>query len=189
MLALPQPVAIDLRRIIDALKMNTDLERMSDLSGKIAERAISIAELPPIAVPDKLQIMTDLTISMVRQSLDAFVMLNAEQARQVIRLDDEVDRYNREIIAELIHYMQQTPEQVPAFMAFFSAVRQLERIADHATNISEDIIFWVRGHDVRHGRDLLVANNPGEDGGSTTVSSVTENSYGLHPDSAVELQD
>ena len=74
-------------------------------------------------------------------------------------------------------------------LQYVLATRHLERIADHATNISEDIIFWVRGLDVRHGRGLLVANGPGEDGGTTTASRVTENSYGLHADSAVELQD
>src|SRR6185437_10292576 len=95
MLALHQPVAVDLRRIIAALKINTDLERMADLAVNIAERALSLVDLPRIAVPDKLQGMTDLATSMVRQSLDAFVMLNAEQARRVIRLDEEVDRYNR----------------------------------------------------------------------------------------------
>ncbi|MHB1423628.1 MAG: phosphate signaling complex protein PhoU [Gemmataceae bacterium] len=150
MLALHQPVAVDLRRIIAALKINTDLERMADLAVNIAERALSLAEQPSIAVPDRLQSMTDLTTSMVRQSLDAFVMLNAEQARQVIRLDDEVDRYNREIILELIQHMQQNPEQVPAFIAFFSAVRQLERIADHATNIAEDVVYLIEGEIIRH---------------------------------------
>jgi phosphate transport system protein len=155
MLALHQPVAVDLRRIIAALKINTDLERMADLSVNIAERALSLAELPRIAVPEKLQGMTDLTTSMVRQSLDAFVMLDAEQARQVIRLDDEVDRYNREIIAELIQYMQGSPEQVPAFLAFFSAVRQLERIADHATNIAEDVVYLIEGEIIRHHPMLL----------------------------------
>jgi phosphate transport system protein len=150
MLALHQPVAIDLRRIIVALKINTDLERMADLSVNIAERALDLVELPRIAVPDKLQGMTDSTTTMVRHSLDAFVMLNAEQARQVIRLDDEVDRYNREIIEELVVQMQQTPEQVPAFLAFFSAVRQLERIADHATNIAEDVVYLIEGEIIRH---------------------------------------
>jgi phosphate transport system protein len=150
LLALHQPVAIDLRRIIAALKINTDLERMADLAVNVAERALSLAELPRIAVPDKLQSMTDLTTSMVRQSLDAFVMLNVEQACRVIRLDDEVDRYNREIIAELMHHMQQTPDQVPACMAFFSAVRQLERIADHATNIAEDVVYLIEGEIIRH---------------------------------------
>jgi phosphate transport system protein len=150
MLALHQPVAIDLRRIIAALKINTDLERMADLAVNIAERALSLSEFPRIAVPDKLQRMADLTTSMVRQSLDAFVMLSAAQARQVIRLDDEVDRYNREIIAELIAHMQQSAEVVPAFMAFFSAVRQLERIADHATNIAEDVVYLIEGEIIRH---------------------------------------
>jgi phosphate transport system protein len=150
MLALHQPVAIDLRRIIAALKINTDLERMADLAVNIAERAASLAGLPPIAVPDKLQHMTDLTSSMVRQSLDAFVMFDARQARQVILLDDEVDRYNREIIAALIGQMQQAAELVPALMSFFSAVRQLERIADHATNIAEDVVYLIEGEIIRH---------------------------------------
>ena len=150
MLALHQPVAIDLRRIIAALKINTDLERMADLAVNMAERALSLAELPKIAVPERLQRMTDATTSMVRQSLDAFVMLNAEQARRVILMDDEVDRYNREIIAELIGHMERSPELVPAFISFFSAVRQLERIADHATNIAEDVIYLIEGEIIRH---------------------------------------
>ncbi|HTU20065.1 MAG TPA: phosphate signaling complex protein PhoU [Gemmataceae bacterium] len=150
MLALHQPVAGDLRRIIAALKINTDLERMADLAVNIAERALILAGLPRIAVPDKLQRMTDLTTAMVRQSLDAFVMLNAEQARGIIRLDEEVDRYNSEIIDELIREMQQASAQVPAFLAFFSAVRQLERIADHATNIAEDVVYLIEGEIIRH---------------------------------------
>src|SRR5580692_8931817 len=97
-LALHQPVAIDLRRIAAAMKINTDLERMADLAEDIAERAIQLARLPAIPVPDKLQRMTDLTTAMVHQSLDAFVNLDPRQARLVIRLDDEVDRYNQEII-------------------------------------------------------------------------------------------
>jgi phosphate transport system protein len=155
MLALHQPVAIDLRRIIAALKINTDLERMADLSVNIAERALTLAELPRIDVPQKLQRMTDLTTLMVRQSLDAFVLLDAQLARRVIRLDDEVDGYNREIIAELIHSMQSSAEQVPAFVAFFSAVRQLERIADHATNIAEDVVYLIEGEIIRHHPMLL----------------------------------
>ena len=150
MLALHQPVATDLRRIISALKINTDLERMADLAVNIAERAGTLADLPPIAVPDKLQHMTELTSSMVRQSLDAFVMVNARQARQVIILDDEVDRYNREIIGDLIGQMQKAAELVPALMSFFSAVRQLERIADHATNIAEDVVYLIEGEIIRH---------------------------------------
>src|SRR5438876_11945453 len=93
-LALHQPVAVDLRRIASALKINAELERMADLAEDIAERALHLAKLPEIPVPARLDKMTDLTIAMVRQSLDAFVNLDARLARMVIRLDDEVDRYN-----------------------------------------------------------------------------------------------
>jgi phosphate transport system protein len=149
-LALHQPVAVDLRRIAVAMKINTDLERMADLAEDIAERAIFLATLPVIAIPDKLQRMTDLTTSMVRQSLDAFVNLDANQARRVCRLDDEVDRYNKEIIEELIAKMRASPEMVPTGLSMFSAVRHLERIADHATNIAEDVVYLVEGEIIRH---------------------------------------
>jgi phosphate transport system protein len=94
--------------------------------------------------------MTDLTTTMVRQSLDSFVNLDANQARRVCRLDDEVDRYNKEMIEELIHIMQESPEMVPPGMSMFSAVRHLERIADHATNIAEDVVYLVEGEIIRH---------------------------------------
>jgi phosphate transport system protein len=149
-LALHQPVAVDLRRIAAALKINTDLERMADLAEDIAERALRLAELPPAPVPDKLQAMTDLTTSMVRQSLDSFVNLDPVLARRVCRLDDEVDRYNNEIIAELMEMMQSSPGLVEAGLSLFSATRHLERIADHATNIAEDVVYLVEGEIIRH---------------------------------------
>src|SRR5262249_16436776 len=101
-LALHQPVAVDLRRIAAALKINTDLERMAAPAEDIAERALHLAGLPAIPIPQDLQRMTDLTTTMVRQSLDAFVNLDTQQARRVCRLDDQVDRYNHQIIQELI---------------------------------------------------------------------------------------
>lgn len=149
-LALHQPVAVDLRRIAAALKINTDLERMADLAEDIAERALYLAQWPAIPVPEKLQRMTDLTTTMVRQSLDAFVNLDARQARRVCRLDDEVDRYNNEIIHELIGMMQESPDMVEPGLSLFSATRHLERIADHATNIAEDVVYLVEGTIVRH---------------------------------------
>jgi phosphate transport system protein len=149
-LALHQPVAVDLRRIAAALKINTDLERMADLAEDIAERALYLAQLPAIPVPKKLQRMTDLTTSMVRESLDSFVNLDARQARRVCRLDDEVDRYNNEIIRELISMMQESPDMVEPGLSLFSATRHLERIADHATNIAEDVVYLVEGTIVRH---------------------------------------
>jgi phosphate transport system protein len=150
MLALHQPVAIDLRRIVSALKINTELERMGDLAEDIAERAAHLATLPEIAVSSKLQRMTDVTITMVRQSLDAFVNLDACLARVVCRLDDEVDRYNEEIINDLIETMEQAPNLVEPGLSMFSAVRHLERIADHATNIAEDVVYLVEGEIIRH---------------------------------------
>jgi phosphate transport system protein len=149
-LALHQPVAIDLRRITSALKINAELERMADLAEDIAERALHLATLSQIPVPAKLDRMTDLTTSMVRQSIDAFVNLDVRLARMVIRLDDEVDRYNDEIIAELIHVMESSPESVEPGISFFSATRHLERIADHATNIAEDVVYLVEGEIIRH---------------------------------------
>jgi phosphate transport system protein len=150
MLALHQPVAIDLRRVAAAMKINGELERMADLAEDIAERAVHLAGLPPIAVPARLQRMTDLTTAMVRQSLDAFVNLDARQARTVCRLDDEVDRFNNEIIAELIADMRSSPTMVEPGLSFFSATRHLERIADHATNIAEDVVYLVEGEIIRH---------------------------------------
>lgn len=149
-LALHQPVASDLRRIAVALKINTDLERMADLAEDIAERAIHLAGLPEIRIPQKLQRMTDLATSMVRQSLDAFVNLDARLARLVCRLDDEVDRYNAAIIEDLIETMQQSPNNVESGLSLFSATRHVERIADHATNIAEDVVYLVEGEIVRH---------------------------------------
>jgi phosphate transport system protein len=149
-LALHQPVAVDLRRIVAAKMINTDLERMGDLAEEIAERALHLAGAPRVPVPQKLERMTDLTTSMVRQSLDAFVNLNTLQAEAVIRLDDEVDRYNREIIDEIEQAMKGSPALIEAGLSMFSAVRQLERIADHATNIAEDVVYLVEGEIVRH---------------------------------------
>jgi phosphate transport system protein len=149
-LALHQPVAVDLRRTAAILKINTDLERVADIAVDIAERAVVLAQPPFIPVPEKLQSMTDLTASMVRQSLDAFVNLDPRLARRVIRLDDEVDRYNEEIINEVVETMKNSPELIEPGLSLFSATRHLERVADHATNIAEDVVYLVEGEIVRH---------------------------------------
>ena len=158
-LALHQPVAVDLRRIAAALKINTDLERMADLAEDLAERALHLARLPAVPIPAKLQRMTDLTTTMVRQSLDAFVNLDPRHARRVCRLDDEVDRYNNEIIQELIGMMREFPQQVEAALSLFSATRHLERIADHATNIAEDVVYLVEGTIIRHHPEAIDGTN------------------------------
>ena len=150
MLALNQPVAGDLRRIASAMMITTDLERMGDLAEEIAERALEVAKAPGVGIPDKLQKMADLTTIMVRQSLDSFVNQDKAQAERVLRMDDDVDRYNAEIIADLIEAMKQNPEVVKPCLSLFSATRHLERIADHATNIAEDVIYLIDGEIVRH---------------------------------------
>jgi len=156
-LALHQPVAVDLRRISAALMINVDLERMADLAEDIAERALCLARPPFIPIPEKLQRMTDLTTSMVHQSLDAFVNMDAHLARRVCRLDDDVDNYNNAIIEELIKAMQESPEMVTPGLSLFSATRHLERIADHATNIAENVIYLVEGEIVRHRPSAVIA--------------------------------
>ncbi len=150
MLALHQPVASDLRRVAACLMINTDLERMADLAEDIAERAIDLSKPPLLPIPEKLQRMTDLTTLMVRQSLDAFVNLDTRLARTVCRMDDEVDRYNKDINDELIRAMQEKPAMVEPAISLFSATRHLERIADHATNIAEEVIYLAEGEIVRH---------------------------------------
>jgi len=154
-LALHQPVAVDLRRVAAIMKINVDLERMADLAVNIAERAASLARGPEVAVPPAFRQMTDLTNTMVRDSLNAFVQLDATLAKRVCRIDDEVDRYNCEIIDEIALYMRQAPANVDPGLHLFSAVRHLERIADHATNIAEDVVYLVEGRIIRHHPEAL----------------------------------
>src|SRR3989454_11127311 len=154
-LALHQPVAVDLRRVAAILKINTDLERMADLAVNIAERALALARGMEIPVPATLRQMTDLTNTMVRDSLDAFVNLDEALAKRVCRMDDEVDRYNREIISQVSQFMKKSPDHVDAGLHLFSAVRHLERIADHATNIAEDVVYLIEGKIIRHHPEAL----------------------------------
>ncbi len=149
-LALHQPVAVDLRRTASALLINVDLERMGDLAEDIAERALTLCRPPFIPIPANLQRMTDMATTMVHQSLEAFIALDARAARAVCRQDDEVDRLNRAIIDELIRTMKEAPELVEQGLSLFSATRHVERIGDHATNIAEDVIYLVEGEMVRH---------------------------------------
>jgi len=150
MLALHQPVAVDLRRIATIMKVNNDLERIADLAVSIAQRAQAMDEFPAFPIPDQLPRMVVLATQMVRGSMNAFVNMDAASARRIIAMDKSVDQYNRDIIAELQTLMQKRPEAVPAAVHCFSATRHIERIADHATNIAEDVIYLVEGDIVRH---------------------------------------
>lgn len=154
LLALHQPVAIDLRRITTVMKISAELERVADLGVNIAERACGIVSSPEIAAPDKLKEMSQLALDMLHKSIDAYVQLDVRLAREVCQSDDQVDQLNREIIEELTKFMQRRPDLIEPAIHLFSASRQIERIADHATNIAEDVVYLVQGEIIRHrGRD------------------------------------
>ncbi|HNS23085.1 MAG TPA: phosphate signaling complex protein PhoU [Sedimentisphaerales bacterium] len=149
-LALHQPVAVDLRFIVAVLKINGDLERVGDLAVNVAERAVFLAAQPSVDVVFDFQTMAEKAQGMLRRSLDSLVNLNAEQARGVILSDDEIDAMNRrvyQIVQEAIHIH---PDHAESLLHMLSAARHLERIADHATNIAEDVIYMIEGVIVRH---------------------------------------
>lgn len=150
MLALHQPVAVDLRRIATTMKVNNDLERVADLAVNIAQRALSLIEYPDFFVPETLGRMVTLATQMLSEAIDALVQLDTEAARRVCARDDEVDALNRKVIDEMLVLMQSRSDKVNAALHCFSATRHLERIADHATNIAEDVIYLVNGEITRH---------------------------------------
>lgn len=154
-LALHQPVAVDLRRVSAVMLITTDLERIGDLAVGIAERAAVVARPPHVPIPDAIGGMTRRTLEMLRTAIDAFVNLDPAAAARVIHADDEVDRDNTDIITGLIARMRAEPALVEPAMSLFTAVRNLERIADHATNIAEDVIYLVKGEQVRHHPEAL----------------------------------
>lgn len=149
-LALHQPVAIDLRRIASVLKISAELERVGDLGAHIAERACGLIAGPEIVIPEKLKEMARFAVEMLRRSIDAYVQLDSGLARTVCTDDEIVDNLNRTIIRELIEIMQRSPEYVEVALHLFSASRHVERVADHATNIAEDVVYLVEGEIIRH---------------------------------------
>ncbi|MBC8350931.1 MAG: phosphate signaling complex protein PhoU [Planctomycetes bacterium] len=149
-LALHQPVAIDLRRIATVMKITSELERVADLGVHIAERACGLVPGKEIAVLDKLKEMAKIALEMLHCVIDAYVALDSGMARKVCAKDDAVDELNREIIEELVHTMKRSPELVEASMHLFSASRHIERVADHATNIAEDVVYLVEAEIIRH---------------------------------------
>ncbi len=159
-LALHQPVAVDLRRVATILKINNDLERMADLAVNVAERAQRLSRHDGFLVPESFDQMAHLTSSMVQDALDAFVKVDVDLAREVCQRDDEVDSLNREVIGEMQDVMRTEPEMVEAALYLFSASRHVERIADHATNIAEDVIYLVDGEIARHKHDLDPLEEP-----------------------------
>src|SRR5919108_2013716 len=153
LLALQQPMASDLRFLVAAIKINSDLERIADQTTSIALRAQSLITQPEVKPLIDIPRMARLAQDMVRKSLDAFVRRDAELARTVIDADDAVDNLRDQIFRELLTYMMADTATIPRALALILVSRNLERIADHATNIAEDVIYIVRGEDVRERGD------------------------------------
>jgi phosphate transport system protein len=150
LLALQAPLATDLRLITAAIKINNDLERMGDLSVSIAQSALALMKEPMIRPLIDIPHIAGLAQGMVRKALDAFVNRDPELARSVLASDDAVDNMRTASYHELISFMEKNPQQISQALYLLSTVRNLERIADHATNIAEDVLFLVKGIDVRH---------------------------------------
>jgi phosphate transport system protein len=153
LLALQAPMASDLRFLVGGIKINSDLERIADQTVSIALRAQSLITQPQVKPLIDIPRMANLAQEMVRKSLDAFVRRDPELARVVIEGDDEVDNLRDQVFRELLTYMMADTATIPRALALILISRNLERIADHATNIAEDVIYIVRGEDVRERGD------------------------------------
>jgi phosphate transport system protein len=154
-LALHQPVAVDLRRVATVLKINGDLERIADLAVNISERTHSLSLYPDFQMPAHLDQMVEAALAMVRDSLDAFVRLDVELAHEVCLRDDQVDELNRQTINDLQNLVIHNSAEIEPAWQYFSASRHVERIGDHATNIAEDVIYLVDGEIARHRHEDL----------------------------------
>jgi phosphate transport system protein len=150
MLALHQPVASDLRFIITVLKVNSDLERMGDLAKNIAERALDLVKQPPIEGAQDFRRMAERVRRMVHECIDALVQRDVDLARKVCLDDREVDEENKRRFAQMQDVMRKDPATVERAVHLLSVSRHLERIADHATNVAEDVVFLVDGEVIRH---------------------------------------
>jgi phosphate transport system protein len=150
LLALEQPVASDLRFITAASKINNNLERIGDLAVNIAERSESLIQHSQSAIPTDIPKLADLTGAMVRNALEAFVKKDSSEARAVLLADDAIDSLRDSIFSGLIRQMKKNPQSVQACVDLMFAARSLERIADHATNIAEAVVFMIEGVDLRH---------------------------------------
>ena len=152
-----QPVARDMRLVVTAIKISTDLERMGDLAVHVAERSLSLMRQPELPESVDFDDMVKLVESMVLGSLDSFVKRDAQTARSILEADDAVDKGRTRIQHQLVSLMQRDPTTISRALDYLIVARKLERIADHATNIAEDVIFLAQGIDVRHQTTLEVA--------------------------------
>ncbi len=152
LMALYQPEASNLRTIAMVIKLNNDLERIGDHAENIAEAALFLIDKPPVKPLIDLPRMADIAISMLKDSLDAFTRADAELARSVCTRDSAVDELNRAIKAELVEHMSRDPATIERALKLLVISLNLERVADLATNIAEDVIYIVTGEDIKHGQ-------------------------------------
>jgi phosphate transport system protein len=150
LLAMEQPMAIDLRFILSVIRINADLERVGDQAVNIAVRVREMDAYANIDLPVDIPKLASLSLAMVRKALQAFIEGNAEMADSIFEMDDQVDEMNDAAYNALSSLIREKPELTPQSLNALIIARNLERVGDHATNIAEDVIFWVRGADVRH---------------------------------------
>jgi phosphate transport system protein len=164
LLAMEQPMAIDLRFILAVIKINADLERVGDAAKSISERVRSMEQMAVVELPVDIPRMASLAADMVRKSLQSFIEADAEMARSVLSMDDAVDAMNRGAYKSLTRVMAEESHVAPQALNALMICRNLERVADHATNIAEDVIFWVQGADVRHHKSITGGRDPNAKG-------------------------
>jgi phosphate transport system protein len=150
LLALRQPMAVDLRFITSAMKIGSDLERIGDLAVNIAERTLELLKFPQLKPLIDIPRMAELAQAMVRDSINAFINGDAALAKNVCERDDQVDNLNNQVFRELLTFMMEDPETITRAVDLILVGRHLERIADHATNIGEDVIYMVKGKTIKH---------------------------------------
>jgi phosphate transport system protein len=160
MLALQQPTAVDLRFLVSTMKIATDLERMGDCAVNVAQAVEVLNQEPPLKPYIDLPRLAELTRGMVREALDSFVRRDARAAVEVCRRDDEVDGLYKQLFRELVSYMAEDPRNITRALHLLLVSRNFERIADHATNVAEDVVFLVEGRDIRHEHPDVTAPGP-----------------------------
>ena len=162
LLAMEQPMAIDLRFILSVIKINADLERVGDSAKSISERVRNMEQMAAVDLPVDIPRMAVLSAEMVRKSLQSFIDADSEMARAVLMMDDAVDKMNRAAYKSLTKVMEEQSHIAPQALNALMICRALERVADHATNIAEDVIFWIEGSDVRHHKSVMAQKKAAE---------------------------
>lgn len=170
LLAMEQPMAGDLRFILSVIRINADLERVGDAAKSISDRVRQMDQLPLAELPVDIPRMATLAEEMVRKSLQSFIEANADLARTVLTMDDAVDAMNRSAYKSLTKMMEEQSHLAPQALSALMISRSLERVADHATNIAEDVIFWVQGADVRHHKSVMAKQNAASKASATPTA-------------------